>query len=104
MTATRIRMRLRMWVKGARGPAAVGPLNVCSLLRRLRVLVALVRGCDVGEVAEVRHVVAVDAVAEGHLLALEEAGDCLLLDVDDVVAEPAAVREAAVVAAEHAHA
>ena len=45
----------------------------------------------------------VDAVAERHLLALEEAGDRLLLDVDDVVGQPAAVREAGVVAAEDAH-
>src|SRR3954449_12905308 len=94
-----MRRRVRMRGEGARPEA--GPRSV--LLRCLRVLVALVRGCDVGEVAEVRHVVPVDAVAEGHLLSLEEAGDRLLLDVDDVVRQPAAVREAGVVAAEDTH-
>src|SRR6478609_11865365 len=45
---------------------------------------------------------AVDAVAERHLLADERARDRLLRDVDDVVAEPPAVRPALQVAAEHA--
>src|SRR5947208_9372302 len=99
---------MRRWVgmrvRGSGAPGGRAGPNRAVLLRGLRVLVARVRGCGVGEVAEVRHVVSVDAVTEGHLLALEEAGDRLLLDVDDVVAQPAPVREAGVVAAQHAHA
>ena len=62
-------------------------------------------GADlVREGREVRDVAAVDAVAELDLVPLQEAGHHALGDVDDVVAEPAAVREAAVVAADDAEA
>jgi hypothetical protein len=69
----------------------------------MRLLALLVReaGAGIGFVREHRQaqpVGAVDAVAERHLLADEEAGNCLLRDVDDVVTEPAAVRPALEVA------
>src|SRR4051794_13083336 len=76
------------------GPARGGPSGLDPSVSRLLVGVALVRHADVREVGQPRVGVPVDAVAQRDLLALEEAGDRLLLDVDDVVVQPPAVREA----------
>src|SRR5262249_2685585 len=78
---------------GARAAAGPAVQSLSVRVRRLRVRVALVWRRHVREVLEHRHVVAVDAVAERHLVPLEEAGDSLLLDVDDVVRQAPAVRE-----------
>src|SRR3954471_22530827 len=81
--------------------------------RSRRPLVALMRGCDVGEGAHVRRVVAVHAIAELVVRRLVREPERTIqersitlrdspqLDVDDVVAEPAAVRPAAEVGIEH---
>src|SRR6185295_5497185 len=94
-----------MAAAGAGGPARADPPPFRSgLLEPLRVGEALGRVGLVRERVERRDVAAVDAVAERDLVPLEEAGHHLLRDVDHVVVEPAAVRAAAVVAADHAHA
>ena len=86
---------------GWRASPGEGPYGFCCPfeLAKPSCRVRLVR-----ERAEVRHVTRVDAVAERQLRALEESGHGLLRDVDHVIAEPATVRPALVVAAEHAHA
>ena len=77
-------------------------------MRVMQVLEALVRRAHVGELRQERHVVRRDAVAELavgavlELLAEEEARRDAQLDIDDLVAEPAAVRETGVVAADDA--
>ena len=62
---------------------------------------AAVRSREVRERGQERLVVLVHPVAERHLVALQEPGHDLDLDVHDVVAETAAVREAGEVAADH---
>src|SRR5581483_4385449 len=84
-------------------PTRGGPSVPLASVRRLLVGEAAVRHAHVREVGESRVGVAVDAVAERDLVSLEEAGDRLLLDVDDVVVQPAPVREPGVVAGEDAH-
>ena len=92
--------------KSRRRPAACARALRCRRrsVRRLRVGVALVRASRrTGSAAVNGMSFALTPSPSGTLCALEEAGDGLLLDVDDVVGQPAAVREAGVVAAEHAH-
>ncbi len=60
-----------------------------------------VRSGQVRELGQERLVVSVHPVAERHLVADQESGDHLELDVDHVVHRPPAVREAGVVAADH---
>src|SRR4029077_8405480 len=72
------------------------------LLAPVRVGSAAGRIGDVRECVHRLAVAVIDAVAERQLVTHEEAADSLLLDVHDVVAEATAVREALVVAAEHA--
>src|SRR4051812_5454696 len=84
-------------------PRRAGPPVFGPSVRRLLVRVALVRHADVREVGDALVRIGVDAVAERALLAFEEAGARPLLDVDDVVVQPAAFREAGVATAENAH-
>src|SRR5829696_1347200 len=76
--------------------------------RMMHVLEPLMRRTHVGELRQERHIVCRHAVAELtvgpvlEFLAEEEAGGNAQLDIDDLVAEPAAVREAGVVTADNA--
>src|SRR5262245_15187887 len=92
--------------RGAAGSAAAGSPSSVARLRELalRVVEPAERIRLVGEGLEQRDVVLVDAVAEREGMADQGAAHGPLADVDHVVLEPAAVRVAGQVAAEHAEA
>ena len=98
---TLLHCRRRFRATSGRGGGAAGR-------RMMRMLEALVRRAHVGELRQERHIVRRHAVAELavgavlELLAEEEARRHAQLDVDDLVAEPPAVREAGVVTADDA--